>query len=620
MHKCNLYLLLFLLTCISSKELFGQNGYWQQKADYVIRVTLDPTTHKMQGTEELTYTNNSPDTLYKVYYHLYYNAFQPESEMDMRSRTIADPDSRVSDRIFKLTSKEIGEYFIKTINQNGLSIKDFTVNETILTVNLSQPLLPGKKTKLVMEYECQIPVQIRRTGRYNKENVAYSMAQWYPKMVEYDKMGWATNPYVGREFYGVWGSFDVFLTLPDSFKVAGTGIGQTSITTPILKDNGKAKFSKEKYTTHNLKADNVHDFVWAADPDYQIDVVKANAGLDLVFAYKDNMKSVANWKALQPIMVEAINYASKKFGTYPYKQYSFIQGGDGGMEYPMATLVMGDQQLTGLISVCVHEMMHSWYQGVLGFNESLYPWMDEGFTSYAEELVKEHLKSKKMYPGETSLNPFESDAKSFIGFTKSGRAEPLSTHADHYTTNAAYSVASYVKGCLFLSQLGYVIGEDNLAKGLLQFYDTWKFKHPVGQDIVNIMEKESGIELDWYYQYMINTNYLPEYSIDTVFGTGPKTSVVLGKNSPFPMPVDVVVYLKDGKRFFYTIPLDLMRMPKTSDRNMTEIKILPSWNWTNPYYDFILDIPVKDIRTITIDPTKRLVDSVPLNNEWMNEN
>lgn len=617
MIKCfNYTILLFLI--LTSGNLKGQNGYWQQKAEYTIRITLNPDLHKMSGTQELIYTNNSPDTLHQVFYHLYYNAFQPNSEMDVRSRTIADPDPRVGSRIQDLSLKEIGEYFIKTISQNGVSIKDFTVNETILTVNLAQPLLPGKKAKINMEYECQIPVQIRRTGRYNKENVAYSMTQWYPKLVEYDKMGWSTNPYIGREFYGVWGSYDVFLTVPDSFKVAGTGVQISSISTPFVSNKSKNNFTNEKYTTYNIKADNVHDFAWAADPDYKIDKIAAAPGLDLIFAYKKDMKAVDNWKALQPIMKEAILYASQKFGQYPYKQFSFIQGGDGGMEYPMATLVMGDQSLTGLISVCVHEMMHSWYQGVLGFNESLYPWMDEGFTSYAEELVKEHLKEKKMYPGETSANPFEKDASQFIGFTKAGRAEPLSTHADHYTTNAAYGVASYVKGCLFLSQLAYVIGEDKMASSLLAFYNTWKFKHPTGQDFMNIVEKNTQMELDWYYQYMVNTNHLPDYSIDTVFATGPKTSFVLGKRGIMPMPVDLLIELKDGSKVYYNIPLELMRRGKASDRGMDKIKILPAWNWVNPYYDYTFDIPLKNIKSIKIDPTRRLLDTDTKENDWVN--
>ncbi len=602
-------LLLLILVTVDS-----QNCYWQQHVDYTIHVTLDASKHTMAGVEDLVYTNNSPDTLNEVYYHLYFNAFQPNSEMDVRSRTIADPDSRVMDRISKLEPNEWGDYRIRDIAQDKSMVKDFSVNGTILKVTLNKPILPGKTTRLVMNYECQVPVQIRRTGRYNKEGVAYSMSQWYPKLAEYDRNGWATDPYVGREFYGVWGKFNVFLTVPDSFKIAGTGT--------LVPQTGRSKdrtATPAGFTTHHFVADNVHDFMWAADPHYTIDRISAGPGLDLVFAYKDKPEVAKTWKALQPIMKEAINYASERFGIYPYSQYSFIQGGDGGMEYPMATLVMGELSLNSLVSVCVHEMMHSWYQGVLGFNESLYAWMDEGFTSYAEELVKEHLRSRGLYPGKVSANPFERDASSLINFTLSGKAEPLSTHADHFTTNAAYSVASYVKGELFLSQLGYVIGEEVLRSGLLKFYNTWKFKHPTGQDLINLMERQSGMELDWYYQYMINTTMLPDYSVEKVEDDAAGAKIYLGKKTQMPMPVDITVELKNGTKLFYTIPIDLMREAKKVDVGMPGLKSLEAWNWTNPDYSFRLDVRFADIHSVTIDPSNRMLDSDKKNNKWVSE-
>ena len=592
----------------------AQQCYWQQHADYKIRVTLDASKHTLAGVEDLVYTNNSPDTLYEVFYHLYFNAFQPNSQMDVRSRTITDPDGRVMDRISQLKPHEQGEYKIRGVVQDKDKVKGVTVDGTILKVTLNKPIYPGEKTRLIMDYECQVPVQIRRTGRYNKEGVAYSMSQWYPKMAEYDRNGWATDPYVGREFYGVWGRFEVFLTVPDSFKIAGTG-------TPV----SDTKSRKEKasvptgYTMHHYVAENVHDFMWAADPHYRIDRITAAPGLDLVFAYKDNPKVAETWKALQPVMKEAINYASERFGKYPYSRFSFIQGGDGGMEYPMATLVMGELSLNSLISVCVHEMMHSWYQGVLGFNESLYAWMDEGFTSYSEELVKEHLRSKGMYPGKVSANPFERDAISMINFTLAGKSEPLSTHADHFTTNAAYSVASYVKGSLFLSQLGYVIGEDALRTGLLEFYNIWMFKHPTGQDFMNLMEHRTGMELDWYYQYMINTTMLPDYAVDSVKADGTGTAIMLGKKTQMPMPVDVTVEMKDGQKRFFTIPVDLMRMAKKTDQAMPGLTPLKAWNWTNPDYFFHLDIPFAEIHSITIDDSNQMLDSDRKNNKWVNE-
>ena len=608
--------LLLCLIFIQYQTISAQNDYWQQHAEYNISVTLDAAKHTLSGNEIVAYTNNSPDTLNQVFYHLYFNAFQPNSGMDVRSRTIADPDSRVLDRINKLKPDEIGKYDIKSITCNGVPVKNFTIQGTILSVELNKGILPGETVRFSMDYSCQIPVQIRRTGRYNKENVAYSMSQWYPKMAEYDRNGWATDPYIGREFYGVWGKFDIYLTLPDSFKVAGTG----NIVSQETKIQNQGKKKKPiKTTTYHMQADNVHDFMWAADPHYQIDTLKAKDGLILIFAYKKDLKSIQNWKELQPIMKEAILYASERFGPYPYHQFSFIQGGDGGMEYPMSTLIMGELSLPGLVSVSVHEMMHSWYQGVLGFNESLYAWMDEGFTSYAEELVKEHLRSLKMFPGSVSENPFLKDGQGLINFTKSGKAEPLSIHADHFTTNAAYSVASYVKGALFLSQLGYVVGEDVLQSGLYKFYQDWKFKHPTGQDFMHIMEQQSGMILDWYYQYMINTTMLPDYAIEQVMVADQATKIDLSKKSQMPMPVDIVVTTKDNNIHYYTIPVDLMLKGKNKDRNMGTITILPFWTWTNPTYSCTLDIPLQNIKSIEIDPSKRMLDSDRNNNVWENK-
>lgn len=607
-----LFILIFSLA-FSAK---AQQNYWQQQADYTLRVKLQPSTNILEGYESLVYSNNSPDTLHQLYYHLYYNAFQPGSEMDIRSRTIQDPDKRVGDRISKLKEDEIGEYFIKGIEVNHQPVTDFTVRETILEIKLPKPLLPGKTATIDMEFESQIPIQIRRTGRYNSENVAYSMTQWYPKICEYDKEGWATDPYIGREFYGVWGNFDVYITIPDSFKIAGTGEFISKIQTPIISQHKNGTIESEKWVTWHFIAENVHDYAWAADPDYVIDEYKVDKNLKLIFAYKKSLKTVENWRKLQPIMANAINYASATFGKYPYKQFSFIQGGDGGMEYPLSTLIMGELSLQGLTSVAVHEMMHSWYQGVLGFNESLYPWMDEGFTSYAETRVKDFLQSKKMYPGEPSKTMFAGDNATLVNFFKRGLSEPMNTHADHFNTNAAYGVSSYVKGSVFLSQLGYVIGEPVLNKTLHLFYDQWKFKHPTGDDFMHIAERVSGIELGWYYRYMVNRIELPDYAIDTVYSSGSSSVVILGNHGLFPMPIDIVVQDTAGKSTYYTIPLNLMLEPKNSDLEKITWKVMPMWDWVVPYYEFVLDIPFSKIKSIQIDPSKRMVDLNTDDNSW----
>lgn len=202
-----------------------QDYRWQQRVDYQMEVRLDVKTHKLFGSQKLVYTNNSPDTLRKVYYHLYYNAFQPGSMMDVRSRTIADPDARVTDRISKLKDDEIGYQHILKLTQDGKEVKHKTIG-TILEVELNKPLLPKMKTTFDMQFEAQVPVQIRRTGRNNREGIAYSMTQWYPKMAEYDHLGWHAYQYIAREFHGVWGDFDVKITIDPTFVVCGTGVLQ----------------------------------------------------------------------------------------------------------------------------------------------------------------------------------------------------------------------------------------------------------------------------------------------------------------------------------------------------------------------------------------------------------
>ncbi|CEN40972.1 Leukotriene A(4) hydrolase (fragment) [Capnocytophaga canimorsus] len=219
---------------------FSQNAsYWQQQADYVMEIDVNVKKYQYKGKQKLTYTNNSPDILKVVFYHLYYNAFQPGSEMDARLQTIADPDRRMTNnigskespkyesRIAKLTPSEVGYIKIKTLQQDGISVKHQTEG-TILKVTLNQPILPKTSTVFEMEYEAQIPVMIRRTGRNSQDAVALSMAQWYPKIAAYDYRGWHPNEYIGREFYGVWGNFDVKITIDKNYILGATGYLQNA--------------------------------------------------------------------------------------------------------------------------------------------------------------------------------------------------------------------------------------------------------------------------------------------------------------------------------------------------------------------------------------------------------
>ena len=573
-------------------------------------VSLDTDRHILRGKQVVDYTNNSPDTLNKLFYHLYLNAFQPNSEMDYRSRSLPDPDRRIGDRISKLSKEEIGYQKVKSLTLNGKKVL-YQAEGTILEVFLKQNILPGQTVKLEMEFEAQVPVQIRRTGRNNKEGIDYSMAQWYPKICEYDTKGWHPNPYIAREFYGIWGNFDVSITLDSKYIVAASGVLQNANEIGYGYAETEVK-NRPKKLTWRFKAEKVHDFMWAADPDYKHTKLTAHDGTELHFFYQENDKTEEVWAKLPQIMDEALRWMNKRYGKYPYPVYSFIQGGDGGMEYPMGTLITGERPLMSLVGVCVHEWMHSWYQMVLGTNEALYPWMDEGFTSFGSSETMDYLLSKGILTGKHDENPLEETITGYASFAVSGAAESISTHADHYSTNAAYGVGSYTKGQLCLVQLEYIMGEKKFAKALLKYYDTWKFKHPTSSDFFRVMEKESGMVLDWFEEYWINTTHVADYAIDTVYDD----KLIVRRLGAMPMPIEIVVTLQNGKKELYYIPLTLMRGEKEPESSYADYTKLPDWPWAQPSYTVQLNQNIGKIEKIEIDPSNRMIDVMPGNNVW----
>lgn len=596
-------LILLCLTC--ALTLAAQDYRWQQRADYVLDAKLDVTTHKVTGVEKLTYTNNSKDTLRKVFFHLYFNAFQPGSMMDVRSRTISDPDRRVLDRISKLKDDEIGYQHIQSFKQDG---KDLTyhIEGTIMEVTLARPLLPNAKTIFDLKFESQVPMQIRRSGRDNREGISYSMTQWYPKIAEYDHNGWHAYPYIAREFHSPFGDYDVKLSLDPKFVVGGTG----KLQNPDKVGHGYEK-SGATVTRPNgdllwhFVAKNVIDFAWTADPDYVHDKTQVPNGPELHFFYQK--KSEENWKKMQAFAVKHFEFMNKTFGKYPYDTYSIIQGGDGGMEYPMCTLILGEGTLDGLIGVMVHEVAHSWFQAVLASNEALYSWMDEGFTDFATSEFESSIADKA--PDHSG------NYGGYFALVKSGLQEPISQHSDHYNTNRAYSTGAYSMGAVFLHQLKYIIGEETFYKGMRQYFSAWKFRHPEPNDFIRVMEKASGLQLHWYLRYWINTTKRIDYSIKNITEADGKSYVTLERVGEFPMPVDLVVTLKDGTKSLIYIPLSEMLGGKPIEDSKLERVDLVAWPWVNPTYVASIPHKVSDIATIEIDPSMRMADIERRNNK-----
>ncbi len=607
MKRINLVLAFSLFSLLS----FAQPDRWQQRVKYTMNIDMNVLTNQFTGKQKLEYWNNSPDTLTKVFYHLYFNAFQPGSMMDTRSRrqgTISsgrgqDWDARVKDRILNLKPEEIGYQRIISLKMNGRP-QNFKMLETILEVKLDKPIPPKSKVTFDMEFEAQVPLQVRRSGRDNPTSkVRYSMSQWYPKLCEYDYEGWHPTPYVGREFYGVWGDFDVSISIDKKYILGGTGYLQNPNQVGYGYEEKGTKVNRpagEKMTWRFI-APNVHDFMWAADPDYIHVSRKLRDSLTIHLLYKPTNTPAKQWEDLLDMAQKALPFIEKTFGAYPYRQFSFIHGGDGGMEYPMATLCIGP-------GAALHEWMHSWYYGLLGTNESLYSWMDEGFTQYAEERVAAFLNNSTGFA--------QADAYAgYYSLVKSGKEEPLTTHADHYNSNAAYGAASYLKGAVFVEQLGYIVGAPVRDKILMEYYKQWRFKHPNAADFIRISEKVSGMKLDWYKEYWVNSTKTIDYNIDSLWEEAGKTKVRLSRIGLMPMPIDLQITFKDGSKEMHYIPMNLMYCEKPDEDPTVPRKIYEPWKWTHSTYTIETSRKLADFTMVEIDPSLRLADVDRKNNK-----
>ena len=634
------FLLAFAFTIVAHNSMAQPENRWQQRANYTMAIDMDAAKNQFKGTQKLEYSNNSDKSLDKVFYHLYFNAFQPGSSMDVRSQELGkvkptgrpDWDPRVLDRISNLKADEIGYQKIISLKMNGVP-QPFTYHETILEVNLTKPILAKTKVVFEMQFEAQVPLQVRRNGRDNpRTGVRLSMSQWYPKMCEYDYEGWHPTPYIAREFYGVWGDFDVTIKIASDYKIGATGVLQNAneIGWGYDKPGTELKKINTDKRTWRFVGSNIHDFVWAADPEYKhITRLAKNAGptLHVIYNYKENdAANEAAWKEVADAAEIVLPYIENQFGKYPYPQYSFIQGGDGGMEYPMATLISGSS-----LGTVFHEWMHSWYQMMLGTNESMYGWMDEGFTEFATNHVTKFYNDKVRRPRATAgndtkgINYLDSvdasmpklhggDYNSYLFLAKSNFEEPLTTHADHFNTNTGYSISAYSKGCVFVSQLGYIVGDKVRDKIMLEYYKRWRFKHPNANDFVQVAQDVSGIQLDWYKEYWTHTTKKIDYAIDSLWEENNVTKLRIRRIGQLPMPIDIVLTKKDGSKEYHTIPLNLMFGAKKEDEGIKPI-VHEEWRWTHPTFVIETKTALRDFIKVEIDPTQRMADVDRRNND-----
>ncbi len=614
MKKLKFSLFSILFSFILSAQ---QNPYYQQYAKYKMDIDVDAANFTYQGKQTLDYRNNSPDELKVAYFHLYWNAFKAGSMMDQRVQSQGvNADGRLAKRVgntvvsrlSEIPKSEEGAQNIRWIKQNGKDLK-FEIQGTVMKVFLAESIKPNSSTTFTMEWDANIPMQIRRAGRNNREGVDMTMTQWYPKIAEYDYDGWAAFDYVGREFHAPFSDYEVNIKIDKDYVIGAGGNLENPTEVKGYDSNAAIKQDISNKVTWKWTAKNILDFAWAADRDYSVESFPILDGPKVYLVYQKSEKT-KYWSEMKPYITKYFQLMNATFGRYKWPSYSFIQGGDGGMEYGMCTMVLGEAtSLEGLSGLMFHEGAHSWFQQMLATNESVRPWMDEGFTQYAEDFVSYRL----FPPKESQPNPFVGALKAYANFAKSGKEEPAVWLGDHHDNGTAYTYASYIKGETFLVELGYIVGEENLSKIMLKYYDEWAMKHPTERDFIHIAQLVSGMDLKWFQHYWINTTKTIDYGIKNVKYDPQSTTITLVNKSGVPMPIDFSILTKDKKVINYNIPLNLTRVWKTKDI-YGNIQTLPYWSWTQQEYSFTLPYTKSQIAAMGIDFSQRLADVNPQDN------
>ncbi len=584
--------------------LYAQNGYWQQRVEYSIDATLNDKKATLTGKEKLTYFNNSPDDLKEIYFHLYWNAFKIGSHAMQHAREGGEEEA-----LKKLDSlKKSDEGFIKitSVKVNGVAYTPI-IFESIAQIKLNEVIKAGSSAIIEVDFESLIPSCINRSGKNNPAGTDFSMSQWYPKLCRYDKQGWHTDQYLGKEFAGTFGKYDVSITCSKDLVVAGTGVLQNKKykETGWESTTGNPDIDKNKQTVWKFTADNVHDFAWAAEDTWYYSTLKID-DIDFHFFYHNNETYKPAWTTLILFWADAYEICKKEFGVYPYPQFSFIQAGEGYMEYPMCTLLEGGRE--DFFSTACHEFMHNFFYGIYGTDENLHHWMDEGLTSYAEARLSTAITNDFANPATEAGLIYKWVRTQFA-------EEPISTSANFFGAEYAYYNSAYYKGQLFPELIRYMIGDSVMRAGFANYYKNWKFKHPEPNDFVKNFEDVSGMELTWFQNYWLNTTKTVDLGIDSLTFKGSDAMLVFS-NKGVPLPVEFTAEMKDGSKKYFYIPIDLTNNPKTNFMRPTTV--LPYWSASEKKYRVLVkDLKKGTVKNITIDTDAFLPDMKPNNNVFI---
>jgi hypothetical protein len=517
MYKVGLFTLLIILSIQLS---FAQSSYWQQQVNYTIDVSLNDNEHSLTGFTTIEYINNSPDTLRFLWVHLWINAFKND-------KTAFSEQQLSNGNTSFYFSNESQKGYINRLNfqekNQTLQVDDHPNFIDIVKINLSQPLLPGQKTKITTPFYAKIPYNFSRGGHINQE---YQITQWYPKIAMYDATGWHPMPYVDQgEFYSNFGDYIVNITLPQNYAVAATGALQNEDEqkwlaqrvnfklpkTEVPKNSTQSKVVSQKIKsaasnkTLTFIQNKVTDFAWFASKEFVVlsDTLALPNGKTFLCQSFYHPKEQDTWKSSLSFLKRSILFRSALIGDYPYTTATIVNspmGFSGGMEYPTITSIAGNYTTKQLDIVIQHEIGHNWFQGVLATNERIHPWLDEGLNTFYDNKYEAiyYPTTKPNYNFITKLSSSDFIEKLWYLLQKD---QPINTNSYNFTSSN-YGLIAYNKTANWLNLIETNTSTAIIEKSIKEYYKQWKFKHPSPQDFDTSMIKN----ISNYKQYVNQRN------------------------------------------------------------------------------------------------------------------
>ncbi len=609
----------------------GEPGpkYWQNKADYKIDVTLDTARHSVKGKVEVTYTNNSPDNLKFLWLQLDQNIYRKDSR-----GTASITTSNQEEGGGRYTNTEYTEgYIIQsiTVEAGGKQYNaTYTINDTRLQIGLQDLLkAAGGKVKFTISFEFIVPEYgTDRMGRLSTKNgLIYSMAQWFPRMCVYDDLqGWNVLPYLGAgEFYLEYGDIEFSVTAPSNLIIVGSGEllnPQECFTADQLKKYNEAKNSdktviirsaadienkntvtKKTSSTWKFKIQNTRDVAWAASRSFILDGARINLpsgkkalALSAYPIESAKEKSGNDWRRSTEMVKGSIEYYSAKWLEYPYTTAVNVASNVGGMEYPGIVFCSYKSVGSELWAVTDHEFGHIWFPMIVGSNERKHAWMDEGFTTFINDLSTEAFNK-----GEFVDKGFFSDpnAPFMVKYTFGDEMDGLYTIPDAMQ-EMNIGIAAYMKPSQMLHILrDIVLGKDRFDAAFKEYINRWAYKHPTPWDFFHTMENVAGEDLAWFWRSWVLNNWKLDQAVKGVKyeknipANG--ALITIENKEKMPLPVTVLVKETTGKEHTIQLPVEIWTKGAT-------------WTFKVP--------STAEIKEVIIDPDKKLPDWNRDNNTW----